>query len=236
MKFIFLLDTSYFSDVNVLNNEFRETFKRIVDVSQDYEDEMEIAVIQYDNTIFPKEPSFSPLKDYSITDCSAFGCARLALALKTMEEHLICSLDEEEPLVIYLFSPGNPTDNWLDALNSLDGYKAFNSAMKIAVMLGKEIDKDVLVTFVGDKEHVILPSDHEKASKLLSSALSAYCTRKKDEEEIEDESVTSQSIAEIQPESESSSFSEVAEGEKMYEAQIKVNGQTKKKEEPSITF
>lgn len=55
---------------------------------------------------------------------------------------------------IILLSDGGPTDNYLTGLDKLKGNNWFKSAIKVAIAIGDDADKDVLTEFTGTPEAV----------------------------------------------------------------------------------
>ena len=69
--------------------------------------------------------------------------------------------------VILLFSDGGPTDNWEKGLEQLKKNNWFKHAIKIAIAIGEDADKNVLATFTGTPESVIAVNDKHTLKALI---------------------------------------------------------------------
>jgi uncharacterized protein YegL len=68
---------------------------------------------------------------------------------------------------IILLSDGGPTDNFEGGLKSLQGNSWYKNAIKIAVAIGNDADKEVLKQFTGSSEAVITVHNIEALKKMI---------------------------------------------------------------------
>lgn len=96
---------------------------------------------------------------------SNLGAACFELTEKmTCEEFLHHSL--YRPLII-LLSDGRFSEDYVSAVEQVNKNLYFTNAIKIAVAIGEDADKDVLAEFTGDAEKVISVIDTKDLDKLL---------------------------------------------------------------------
>jgi uncharacterized protein YegL len=100
-------------------------------------------------------------KDFIWQDVSAGGltslggaCAELAAKLSRSGGFMQSASGSFAPAII-LLSDGGPTDNYEVGLAKLQANNWFKSAIKIAIAIGDDADKDVLKQFTGNSEAVI---------------------------------------------------------------------------------
>lgn len=88
------------------------------------------------------------IDDYAVTDMGkAFELLTAQLDMPPMPSRAL-------PPVIVLLSDGQPVDDWKRPLEKLKGMPWFQKAVKIAIAIGSDADKDVLAAFTGNKEMV----------------------------------------------------------------------------------
>ena len=68
---------------------------------------------------------------------------------------------------IILLSDGGPTDNFEGGLKVLQGNSWFKNAIKIAIAIGDDADKNVLKEFTGSLEAVITVHNIEALKKMI---------------------------------------------------------------------
>ena len=68
---------------------------------------------------------------------------------------------------IILMSDGEPTDNYKRGLQKLKENNWFKSAIKVAIAIGNEANKDVLAEFTGNKECVLTVHNKEQLEKII---------------------------------------------------------------------
>ena len=68
---------------------------------------------------------------------------------------------------IFLLSDGEPTDDYQHELKNLKENNWFKKAIKVAVAIGEDANKDVLAEFTGNKEAVITVHTPEALTKMI---------------------------------------------------------------------
>ena len=68
---------------------------------------------------------------------------------------------------IILLSDGGPTDNFEGGLKTLQGNNWYKNAIKIAIAIGDDADKDVLKQFTGSSEAVITVHNIDALKKMI---------------------------------------------------------------------
>lgn len=68
---------------------------------------------------------------------------------------------------IFLLSDGEPTDDYKKELGNLKENNWFKKAIKVAVAIGEDANKDVLAEFTGNKEAVITVHTPEALTKMI---------------------------------------------------------------------
>ena len=68
---------------------------------------------------------------------------------------------------IILLSDGGPTDDYQSGLSRLKGNNWFKAAIKIAIAIGDDADKDVLKDFTGSSEAVITVHNIEALKQII---------------------------------------------------------------------
>ncbi|MCL2823378.1 MAG: VWA domain-containing protein [Polyangiaceae bacterium] len=171
MTLFLALDTSGSMEgekVGALNAALDEVVPELKDMSASAADaRIKIAALQFSNgaewltpggPIEAEQYHWSHVTADGLTD---FGeaCKELNAKLSTrafMKETTSCYAP-----VIILMSDGVPTDDWTRPLADLKQNKWFKAAIKIALAIGKDADKNVLREFTGNPEAVV--EVHNKA-------------------------------------------------------------------------
>lgn len=107
---------------------------------------------------------WNDLQPGGLTDLGA-ACFELDKKL-SRNEYLQSQTGAYAP-VILLFSDGAPTDDWENGLRQLKQNNWFKHAIKIAIAIGADADKDVLGTFTGTPESVITVHDKQTLKTLI---------------------------------------------------------------------
>ena len=71
-----------------------------------------------------------------------------------------------QPAII-LLSDGGPTDDFQSGLLKLKGNNWFKAAIKIAIAIGEDADKDILKDFTGSSESVITVHNIEALKQII---------------------------------------------------------------------
>lgn len=184
MTLFYVIDTSDSMDgdkIGSVNSAMEEAI--LVDLPEistidDYL-EIRVAIMQFSSGCSWITPSSDPISigDVFWDDLHANGSTDLGAAFVELDKKLSKNeFLEFDPYtlhrpVILLFSDGHPTDNWEKGLEQLKKNKYFKHAIKVAIAIGDEADKDVLSTFTGTKESVITVNDKHALLALICDAI-----------------------------------------------------------------
>ena len=164
MVLFFLVDTSgsmYGEKIGSLNDAIRETVPDLKDLSDGNPDAaIKIAVLQFDTDVRWLYPQPVESENFRWNDLEAGGLTCLGTALRELDGKLSKSQFLQEAAgsyapVIILLSDGGPTDDFESGLNKIKQNNWFKHAIKVAIAIGNDADKNVLAQFTGNSEAVI---------------------------------------------------------------------------------
>lgn len=165
MTLFFLIDTSGSMEGNkigAVNDAVVNVLPMLNDISETNPDaEIKVAALEFSNGVnwLYDEPKLA--KDFIWQDVAASGltslgaaCSELASKLSRSGGFMQSASGSFAPAII-LLSDGGPTDDYNGGLAKLKANNWFKSAIKIAIAIGDDADKDVLKDFTGSSEAVI---------------------------------------------------------------------------------
>ncbi len=166
MVLFFIIDTSGSMEgakIGAVNQAIREVLPEIKDMSDDNTDAMiKIAALDFSSGarwITANGPVDAG--DLTWNNLDAAGTTDLGHAYRTLAEKLSVSkgfmneaMGSYAP-ALFLLSDGDPTDDWKGGLDKLRENNWYKAAVKVAIAIGEEANKDVLKEFTGSKETVI---------------------------------------------------------------------------------
>lgn len=164
MTLFFIVDTSGSmagAKIGSVNDAIRETIPDLQELSDNNPDAaIKIATLQFDTDARWLYPQPIDSADFRWNDLQVGGLTSLGLALNTLNEKLSKSQFLQEAAgsfapVIILLSDGAPTDHYKDGLDNIKKNNWFKHAIKIAIAIGNDADKNVLAEFTGNNEAVI---------------------------------------------------------------------------------
>lgn len=164
MVLFFLVDTSGSmcgEKIGSLNDAIRETVPDLKDLSDGNPDAaIKIAVLQFDTDVRWLYPQPVESENFRWNDLQAGGLTSLGGALRELESKLHKTEYMQEAAgsyapVIILLSDGGPTDDFASALGKIKQNDWFRHAIKVAIAVGNDADKNVLAQFTGNSEAVI---------------------------------------------------------------------------------
>lgn len=164
MVLFFLVDTSgsmYGNKIGELNDAMRETIPDLKDLSDGNPDAaIKIAVLQFDTDVRWLYPQPVGSENFRWNDLQAAGLTSLGTALRELDSKLSKNQYMQEAAgsyapVIILLSDGGPTDDFASALDKIKQNNWFKHAIKVAIAIGSDADKNVLTQFTGNSEAVI---------------------------------------------------------------------------------
>lgn len=164
MTLFFIIDKSGSmsgSKIGAVNDAVTNVLPMLGEISASNADaEIKVAALEFSNsaTWLYSEPK--PAGEFSWRDVQASGLTSLGDAYSQLESKLhqnggfMGSGSGSFAPVIILLSDGGPTDNYRVSLDKLQQNNWFKSAIKIAVAIGNDADKNVLTEFTGNPEGV----------------------------------------------------------------------------------
>lgn len=171
MTLFFLVDTSGSmcgEKIGSLNEAVRETIPDLNDLSVSNPDAaIKIAALQFDSDVKWLYPQPIEAEKFQWNDLQADGVTALGGALDELNSKLSKSQFMQEAAgsyapVIILLSDGGPTDDFDAALERIKKNNWFKHAIKVAIAIGNDADKNVLAQFAGTSEAVF--EVHNKAA------------------------------------------------------------------------
>lgn len=136
--------------------------------------EIRVAIMQFASGCSWITPSSGPIgigdviwNDLHPNGLTDLGAACVELDKKLSRNEFLESQTGAYAPVILLFSDGGPTDNWEKGLEQLKKNNWFKHAIKIAIAIGEDADKNVLATFTGTPESVIAVNDKHTLKALI---------------------------------------------------------------------
>ena len=179
MTLFYIVDTSgsmYGEKIGSVNDAMKEAIQSdLPEISTVNDDaEIRVAILQFASGCNWITPSTGPIEigDVMWTDLHPNGLTDLGAACAELDKKLsrnqyLKSQTGAYAPVILLFSDGGPTDNWEQNLAKLKLNNWFKHAIKIAIAIGDDADKEVLATFTGTSESVITVNDKHTLKALI---------------------------------------------------------------------
>ena len=168
MVLFFVIDTSgsmFGSKIGAVNAAIDEVIPDLKDVSNTNADALiKIAVLEFSTGakwIPLTENGPVEVENFRWTHLNASGITDLGAACRALKEKLSATTGFMKEAtgsyapVIILLSDGEPTDNYQHALSELKQNNWFKVAIKVAIAIGDDANKDVLAEFTGYSEAVI---------------------------------------------------------------------------------
>ena len=118
----------------------------------------------YPSPIASENFSWQNLDADGVTD---FGTACEELNKKLSRHEFLNAPSASVAPALFLMSDGEPTDNYQSGLAKLQGNKWFQNAIKVAVAIGVDANKEVLKEFTGNSEAVITVHTPEALKKWI---------------------------------------------------------------------
>lgn len=162
----FLIDTSGSmagGKISSLNVAIRDTLPMLEQISSENTDtEIKIAALQFASGCDWMYPRPLPVEDFEWNDLEATGLTSLGAAYQELLKKLsqtsgfMQEANASCAPVMILFSDGVPTDDAKHGLEHLKTNNWYKAAIKIAVAIGDDANKDVLKEFVNDNSEAVL--------------------------------------------------------------------------------
>lgn len=187
----FLIDTSGSmagGKISSLNVAIRDTLPMLEQMSSENTDtEIKIAALQFASGCGWMYPRPLPVEDFEWNDLEATGLTSLGTAYQELLKKLsqtsgfMQEANASCAPVMILFSDGVPTDDAKHGLEHLKANNWYKAAIKIAVAIGDDANKDVLKEFVNDNSEAVLTvhnvTDLKKMIYLVSVTASQVASK-----------------------------------------------------------
>jgi len=177
MVLFFVIDTSGSMDgskIGAVNTAIEEVIPAIKEVSDENADaQIKIAALEFSSGarwITSNGPVEADQFRWNYLD--AAGVTDFGAACKTLNDKLSTKAFMQEATgsfapAIFLLSDGEPTDNWQSSLSELKKNNWFKAAVKVAIAIGDDANKDVLKEFTGTMESVLETHNAAMLKKMI---------------------------------------------------------------------
>lgn len=164
MVLFFIFDTSYSMDGNkigALNQAIHEVIPMLGDISANNADaEIKIAALKFSSGCEWVFDEPKPADEFIWTDkktdgMTDLGAACIELNKKLSRKKFLNEVKGSYEPVLILLSDGYPTDDYENGLKKLEQNKWYKAALKFAIAIGNDADKNTLEKFTKSKEAVI---------------------------------------------------------------------------------
>jgi uncharacterized protein YegL len=165
MVLFFLIDASGSMDgskIGAVNTAIEEVIPALREVSDENADaQIKVAALEFSSgarwitaggPLEAEQFRWNFINASGVTD---FGAACKALNEKLSTKAFMNEATGSFAPAIFLLSDGEPTDNWQKDLDALKQNNWFKAAVKVAVAIGDDANKDVLKEFTGSMEAVL---------------------------------------------------------------------------------
>ena len=163
MTLFFLIDTSgsmMGNKIGAVNDAVVNVLPMLDEISQSNPDaEIKVAALEFSNCTNwlydePKLASDFIWQDVQASGLTSLGAACAELNSKLSRSGFMKAASGSFAPAIILLSDGGPTDDFQGGLNKLKMNNWFKAAIKIAIAIGEDADKEVLKDFTGSSEAV----------------------------------------------------------------------------------
>jgi uncharacterized protein YegL len=177
MVLFFVVDTSGSMDgakIGAVNTAIEEVIPAIRDVSDENADaQIKIAALEFSSGATWHTPDGPvPSEQFHWNYLDAAGVTDFGAACRALNEKLSTKAFMQEATgsfapAIFLLSDGDPTDDWQHQLQELKKNNWFRAAVKVAVAIGEDANKDVLKEFTGSMEAVLEVHNSAMLKKMI---------------------------------------------------------------------
>ncbi len=176
MTLFFVVDASGSMDgskMGTLNAAVEEVIPEIRKISGENADAaIKIAVLEFSSGARWITPAPMDAEDFTWSFLDADGLTDFGEACKALNEKLSRKAFMSDAAgsfapAIFLLSDGEPTDDYKPELEKLKQNNWFRKAIKVAVAIGDDANRDVLGEFTGNKEAVLTVHTPEALAKMI---------------------------------------------------------------------
>ncbi len=176
MVLFFVVDTSGSMDgakIGTLNQAIEDVIPEIREISGNNADaEIKIAVLEFSSGAKWVTPFPIPAADFEWQYLNAVGLTDFGVACRELDEKLsrtnfMSDITGSFAPAIFLLSDGAPTDEYKPSLDKLWSNNWFKKAIKVAVAIGEDANRDILAEFTGNSEGVLTVHNPEALKKMI---------------------------------------------------------------------
>ena len=174
MTLFFLIDTSTSmegSKIGAVNDAVENVLPMISEISSENPDaEIRIAALEFSSGTRWIYDEPKPASDFVWQDVQADGLTSMGEAFQELNGRMSAGSFMNGPCfapVILLLSDGGPTDDYESGLDELKKNKWYRHAIKVAIAIGEDADRDVLAEFTGSKESVLTVHNIEALKQVI---------------------------------------------------------------------
>jgi len=175
MSLFFIVDTSGSMDgekIAAVNTAIREVLPEIAEISSENADaQIKVACLQFANDVQwlfrPTDVEGMTWNDLRAEGMTSMGTAFNELNAKLSRKEFLDSPTGNFAPVLFLMSDGQPTDEYHKALDSLRENRWFQVAIRVAIAIGDDADKNILAEFTGNPELVLTAHTPEALKQMI---------------------------------------------------------------------
>lgn len=177
MTLFFVIDTSGSmagSKIGSVNDAIENVLPMIGEISDENPDaEINVAALEFSTGTHWLYDEPKEAKEFIWQKVEADGLTSLGEACEELNKKLsrnggfMSSPSGCFAPAIILLSDGGPTDNFEGGLRTLQGNSWYKNAIKVAIAIGDDADKDVLKQFTGSSEAVITVHNIDALKKMI---------------------------------------------------------------------
>ena len=177
MTLFFLIDKSGSmcgSKIGCVNDAIVNVLPMIGEISNENPDaEINVAALEFSTDVQWKYSKPIDANDFKWQDVQAEGLTSLGAACEELNRKLsrnggfMSSPSGCYAPAIILLSDGGPTDNYAAGLSALQNNAWFKNAIKVAIAIGDDADKNILKEFTGNMEAVITVHNLEALKAMI---------------------------------------------------------------------
>ncbi len=177
MPLIFMVDTSGSmggAKIAALNTAVRESLNEVGEISKNNSDaQIKVGALEFSSDAQWMYPQLEDSESFKWQDLQAGGLTSFGAAINELNNKLSQShgfMSEPSGMrapAIILLSDGEPTDEYKHALEKIKGNNWFKIAVKVAIAIGDDANKDILAEFTGNIEAVITVHNIDQLKKII---------------------------------------------------------------------
>jgi uncharacterized protein YegL len=169
LHFFWIVDTSGSMSgdkIQIVNTAIREAIPEMRRVAaENVNAQVLVRVLGFSSGVQWQVPAPVPVDQFTWTDLSARGVTDMGAAMKAIAEQLkVPPMNERAlPPVLVLLSDGQPTDDYSAGLQELLDLPWGKKAVRVAIAIGKDCDREVLQKFIAHPEMQPLEANNPEA-------------------------------------------------------------------------